>query len=218
MDEPLSNLDAQLRLQMRIEIKRLQRELKATMLYVTHDQVEAMTMADRIAVMHQGQAAAAGGAGGALCAAGEPLRRHLLRLAADEHPRRRDRGRRLPPRRRQPALAGGKPCRPGQARLSPGACRHWSRRRPADRFPARSMSSSRSATRRSSRSSWGMRSSTSASRRIFRCPSAAPAGSGPRRGICICSTTRPEKPSRQRSDHASDQARDDSFGLRQNRE
>ncbi|MFI5018040.1 MAG: ABC transporter ATP-binding protein [Dongiales bacterium] len=55
MDEPLSNLDAQLRLQMRIEIKRLQRELKATMLYVTHDQVEAMTMADRIAVMHRGK-------------------------------------------------------------------------------------------------------------------------------------------------------------------
>src|SRR5262244_2131289 len=55
MDEPLSNLDAQLRLQMRIEIKRLQRELAATMLYVTHDQVEAMTMADVIAVMHKGQ-------------------------------------------------------------------------------------------------------------------------------------------------------------------
>ncbi|MFI5003303.1 MAG: ABC transporter ATP-binding protein, partial [Reyranellales bacterium] len=55
MDEPLSNLDAQLRLQMRIEIKRLQRELAATMLYVTHDQVEAMTMADRIAVMHRGK-------------------------------------------------------------------------------------------------------------------------------------------------------------------
>ena len=46
MDEPLSNLDAQLRLQMRIEIKRLQRELGVTTLYVTHDQVEAMTMAD----------------------------------------------------------------------------------------------------------------------------------------------------------------------------
>src|SRR5262245_56042673 len=55
MDEPLSNLDAQLRLQMRIEIKRLQRELSATMLYVTHDQVEAMTMADVIAVMHKGR-------------------------------------------------------------------------------------------------------------------------------------------------------------------
>jgi multiple sugar transport system ATP-binding protein len=55
MDEPLSNLDAQLRLQMRIEIKRLQRELAATTLYVTHDQVEAMTMADVIAVMHKGR-------------------------------------------------------------------------------------------------------------------------------------------------------------------
>jgi multiple sugar transport system ATP-binding protein len=55
MDEPLSNLDAQLRLQMRIEIKRLQRELGATMLYVTHDQVEAMTMSDVVAVMHKGR-------------------------------------------------------------------------------------------------------------------------------------------------------------------
>ena len=55
MDEPLSNLDAQLRLQMRIEIKRLQRELATTTLYVTHDQVEAMTMADMVAVMHEGR-------------------------------------------------------------------------------------------------------------------------------------------------------------------
>jgi len=55
MDEPLSNLDAQLRLQMRAEIKRLQRELGATTLYVTHDQVEAMTMADTVAVMSRGR-------------------------------------------------------------------------------------------------------------------------------------------------------------------
>jgi multiple sugar transport system ATP-binding protein len=54
MDEPLSNLDAQLRLQMRVEIKRLQRELGVTTLYVTHDQIEAMTMADLIAVMREG--------------------------------------------------------------------------------------------------------------------------------------------------------------------
>jgi multiple sugar transport system ATP-binding protein len=53
-DEPLSNLDAQLRSEMRVEIKRLQRELKATVVYVTHDQVEAMTMADRIAVLSGG--------------------------------------------------------------------------------------------------------------------------------------------------------------------
>ena len=53
-DEPLSNLDAKLRVQMRVELSRLHRELKATMIYVTHDQIEAMTMADRIVVMHDG--------------------------------------------------------------------------------------------------------------------------------------------------------------------
>ena len=53
-DEPLSNLDARLRLTMRSEIKRLQMELGITSIYVTHDQVEAMTMADRIAVMKEG--------------------------------------------------------------------------------------------------------------------------------------------------------------------
>jgi multiple sugar transport system ATP-binding protein len=50
-DEPLSNLDAQLRVELRVEIKRLHRRLKATMIYVTHDQIEALTLADRIAVM-----------------------------------------------------------------------------------------------------------------------------------------------------------------------
>src|SRR5205823_5037581 len=54
MDEPLSNLDAQLRVQMRAEIVELQRRLGATMVYVTHDQVEAMTMGHRIAVMRHG--------------------------------------------------------------------------------------------------------------------------------------------------------------------
>jgi multiple sugar transport system ATP-binding protein len=54
MDEPLSNLDAKLRVQMRAEISRLQEELRATMMYVTHDQVEAMTMGDRVAVMRNG--------------------------------------------------------------------------------------------------------------------------------------------------------------------
>ena len=55
MDEPLSNLDAQLRAQTRGEIKRLQQEIGTTTVYVTHDQVEAMTMGDRIAVMSQGR-------------------------------------------------------------------------------------------------------------------------------------------------------------------
>jgi multiple sugar transport system ATP-binding protein len=54
MDEPLSNLDAKLRVQMRAEISRLQHELGVTTIYVTHDQVEAMTMGDRIAVMRRG--------------------------------------------------------------------------------------------------------------------------------------------------------------------
>jgi multiple sugar transport system ATP-binding protein len=53
-DEPLSNLDAKLRVQMRAEIKELHQRLKTTTVYVTHDQVEAMTMADRIVVMHDG--------------------------------------------------------------------------------------------------------------------------------------------------------------------
>src|SRR5690606_35164842 len=54
MDEPLSNLDAKLRVQMRAEIARLQRDLGVTTLYVTHDQVEAMTMGDRVAVLKDG--------------------------------------------------------------------------------------------------------------------------------------------------------------------
>ena len=54
MDEPLTNLDAKLRADMRAEIKHLQRELNTTMVYVTHDQTEAMSMAQRIAVMNQG--------------------------------------------------------------------------------------------------------------------------------------------------------------------
>jgi multiple sugar transport system ATP-binding protein len=54
MDEPLSNLDAKLRMQMRTEISRLQRDVGVTTIYVTHDQVEAMTMGDKVAVLKQG--------------------------------------------------------------------------------------------------------------------------------------------------------------------
>lgn len=54
MDEPLSNLDAKLRQSMRVQIKRLQRELRTTTVYVTHDQIEAMTLADRIVIMDHG--------------------------------------------------------------------------------------------------------------------------------------------------------------------
>src|SRR5271166_4708301 len=56
-DEPLSNLDAKLRVQMRAEIRKLQRRLGVTSLYVTHDQVEAMTLGDRLLILHEGRAA-----------------------------------------------------------------------------------------------------------------------------------------------------------------
>ncbi len=59
-DEPLSNLDAALRVKTRIELARLHRDLGATMVYVTHDQVEAMTLGDRIVVMHEGRIQQAG--------------------------------------------------------------------------------------------------------------------------------------------------------------
>ena len=59
-DEPLSNLDAGLRVQMRIEIARLHKRLKSTMIYVTHDQVEAMTLADKIVVLNAGRIAQVG--------------------------------------------------------------------------------------------------------------------------------------------------------------
>ncbi len=60
LDEPLSNLDARLRLEMRSELQRLQRELGVTMLYVTHDQVEALALAHRVVVMHGGKIAQQG--------------------------------------------------------------------------------------------------------------------------------------------------------------
>jgi iron(III) transport system ATP-binding protein len=60
LDEPLSNLDAQLREQMRVELKRLQRETGVTAVYVTHDQAEALAISDRIAVMHDGRIAQVG--------------------------------------------------------------------------------------------------------------------------------------------------------------
>ena len=60
MDKPLSNLDAKLRVSMRNEISKLHRQLGSTTIYVTHDQVEAMTMADRIVIMKDGVVQQAG--------------------------------------------------------------------------------------------------------------------------------------------------------------
>jgi ABC-type sugar transport system ATPase subunit len=54
LDEPLSNLDAQLRVQTRAEMKRLHQRVGATMVYVTHDQIEALTLGDRVAVLDRG--------------------------------------------------------------------------------------------------------------------------------------------------------------------
>ena len=60
LDEPLSNLDATLRLKMRIELKRIHKKLGATIIYVTHDQIEAMSLSDRVAIMHEGKLAQVG--------------------------------------------------------------------------------------------------------------------------------------------------------------
>ncbi len=74
-DEPLSNLDAKLRGQMRIEIKQLQQRLGTTGIYVTHDQVEAMTLGDRLMVMNGGRVEQIGTPARDLRAAGLDLRR-----------------------------------------------------------------------------------------------------------------------------------------------
>ena len=110
MDEPLSNLDAALRVQTRAEILKLQDRLGTTTIYVTHDQIEAMTMGDRIAVMNLGVLQQIGTAEGSLHEPREHLRRDLHRVARNEPPAvrcpwRRSRGlrtaRRVPPRARR---------------------------------------------------------------------------------------------------------------------
>jgi energy-coupling factor transporter ATP-binding protein EcfA2 len=83
-DEPLSNLDAKLRVQMRAEIRKLHNRLKATSIFVTHDQVEAMTLADLVVVMNAGRIEQIGAPTAGLSPAGDALRRHLHRLACHE--------------------------------------------------------------------------------------------------------------------------------------
>ena len=84
MDEPLSNLDAKLRVEMRAYLATLHQRLRTTTLYVTHDQTEAMTMGDRVAVMRDGRLQQVDTPAGALRPPGQPLRRRLHRLARDE--------------------------------------------------------------------------------------------------------------------------------------
>ena len=112
-DEPLSNLDAKLRVEMRTEIKKLHHRIGKTTVYVTHDQVEAMTLASRIAVMHKGELQQFDEPAGDLQPPGQPVRRRLHGLAGDElHPRRD---------RRAATPAPPSPCRSATAR--PRSCR-----------------------------------------------------------------------------------------------
>ena len=92
MDEPLSNLDAQLRIQTRLELIQLHARLGITTMYVTHDQIEAMTMGHRIAVMSEGVLQQIGTPQDVYRRPGERLRGHVPRRAADEPDRRRRRG------------------------------------------------------------------------------------------------------------------------------
>ena len=84
MDEPLSSLDAKLRAELRLELKHIQRDLGATILYVTHDQIEAMTMADRIGILEAGRLVQIGTAARDLRKPGQPARRRPPRPADDQ--------------------------------------------------------------------------------------------------------------------------------------
>ena len=127
-DEPLSNLDAKLRGQMRTEISRLQKRLGITTVYVTHDQTEAMTLGDRVAVLRRGILRTARDAAGALREPGQPVRRRVHRLAADELHAGDDRGQlgeAAVRHRRDPGREGGEGegPRPADRRRPSGALR-----------------------------------------------------------------------------------------------
>ncbi len=135
MDEPLSNLDAQLRVEMRLEIARIQRLLGVATVYVTHDQIEAMTMGDRVAVMRGGKLQQCDTPQDLYDHPAERLRRRLHGFAADEPPARRSgSGRRRPhsgPRRaasRRPVAVRDVP-RPAARRRTGRRLRRATRRR-----------------------------------------------------------------------------------------
>ena len=111
MDEPLSNLDAKLRAQTRGEIRRLQREVGTTTVYVTHDQVEAMTMGDRIAIMRDGVLEQVGDPDAVYERAGEHVRRRLHRQPGDEPRARRRRAPERARRARRSASSGSRSTR-----------------------------------------------------------------------------------------------------------
>ena len=112
-DEPLSNLDAKLRVQMRTEIKKVHQKVTTTTVYVTHDQVEAMTLADRVVVMNGGRIEQIGTAQRGLSQPEDPVRRRVYRLAGDEfHAGTRGQRRQQPQR---PPLGQADPAGPGLA-------------------------------------------------------------------------------------------------------
>ena len=108
LDEPLSNLDAKLRVGMRASLAQLHQRLDVTTVYVTHDQTEAMTLGQRVAVMRDGQILQIDTPQRALRAAAQPLHRGVHRLAGDES-RRRDGRRRRRALRAVPRHAAGRP-------------------------------------------------------------------------------------------------------------
>ena len=101
LDEPLGALDLKLRKGLQIELKRIQREVGITFVYVTHDQEEALTMSDRIAVMNGGRVEQIGRPGGGLRAAGDDLRRRLHRRLQPDARRSSTGGGRGAPRQRR---------------------------------------------------------------------------------------------------------------------
>ena len=162
MDEPLSNLDAQLRQEMRREIRTLQQSLGMTMVYVTHDQTEAMSMADQVRAAQRRPDRAGRAAGRAVRATGVGVRGALHRHAADEHRRRagpaRSQARRSPRARAhgRPTAASPRSCRaPNTSAPIPSSP---ARHRPAAHSPTRSRRAWRASTRwpraRASRLAW----------------------------------------------------------------
>ena len=148
MDEPLTNLDAEIRADMRTEIKHLQARLGTTMVYVTHDQLEAMSLGQRIAILNRGPARAGRDADGGLRAPGDAVLRALHRLAADQPRARRARRRRAARARR--ARARARPTASsaaGRSWRASGPRRSSSSRRTPARWPPASCPRRRWATR-----------------------------------------------------------------------
>ena len=119
LDEPLSNLDAGLRLTMRTEIRRIQRELGVTTILVTHDQIEATTMADRVVVMNGGRVEQEGAAEDLYEQPEHAVRRELHRLAADQPVRWQRRRRRAQRARRAHSAGDARAAAPSSLGLRP---------------------------------------------------------------------------------------------------